>query len=90
MTTNNEHKLYAVKTEDGRFLKGFNPAIQARVLVEDVLEAKMFTNKYEVKLRPNESIVELTVTLSPSNTVASEAFRPRLRQKDLDRNAAHA
>lgn len=85
-SSNNDHKLYAIQTQDGRYFKGFDVTAKAPMFVDRVLEAKLFTNKYEVGLRPTESIVEIAVMLTNENTTISAPFRPRLRQKDIPKS----
>lgn len=75
------HYFYAVKTGEGKYFAGFNPEINAADFVDDPLAAKLFSNKYDIKLRPNEALVELEVSLSEENTAISEPFRPRRRQQ---------
>lgn len=80
--TNPAHSFYAVKNEDtDEFFGGFDPAAAKAVMVKSAYAAKLFSNKHDVKLRPNEKLVEVTVTLSPENAVVSEPFRPRRREK---------
>lgn len=92
-TTNNtvqnttDHKLYAIQAADERYFKGFDSVAKVPMFVDKVLEAKMFNNKYDVRLRPTENIVEITVTLTPQNTSVSAPFRPRLRQKDISKKS---
>ena len=73
--------LYVVKRGDGSYFAGFD-ATQGRAnVVSDALLAKKFTNKYDIKLRPDEALVELRVDLSKSSVERSEPFRPH-RRKD--------
>lgn len=90
MTNTTEHKLYAIQAANGKFFKGFDTAAQAPMFVNKALEAKLFNNKYEVRLRPTENIVEISVVLTDDNTSVSAPFRPRLRQKDLEKSAVIA
>lgn len=71
--------LYVVKNGNGGFFAGFNSAENKASFVSDPLSAKKFTNKYDVKLRPDEALVELTVDLSKVNVAISEPFRPHRR-----------
>jgi len=73
--------LYAVKTGDGTFFAGFDAGQDKANYVTDPLEAKKFTNKYDIKLRPAETLVEIQVDLSKSPTTVSEPFRPHRRKQ---------
>ena len=76
-----EHSFYAVKNESGKYFAGFNSTAGTADFVDDVLDSKLFTNKYEIKLRPTEKIVEVKALLGKSNTVVSAPFRPRFKPK---------
>lgn len=76
-----EHSFYAVMNEQGKFFAGFNPEKVAAAFVDNALDAKLFTNKYEIKLRPAEKLVEIQVVLGKDNVKISEPFRPRFRPK---------
>lgn len=81
---NNQHSFYAVLNEDtGEYFGGFSPELGKAQMVVQPYDAKLFSNKHDVKLRPNEKLVELTITLSSDNTVVSEPFRPRRREKKV-------
>ena len=69
--------FYAVLTADGKYFGGFNTEKQKPDFVDTPFEAKLFTNKYDIKLRPTEMIVELKAQMDPTNTEISEPFRPR-------------
>jgi len=71
--------LYVVKVKDGQFFGGFDATVGAASYVENPLAAKKFTNKYDIKLRPQESLVEITIDLAKSHHVLSEPFRPNRR-----------
>jgi hypothetical protein len=73
------HHFYAVVSPDGKFFAGYDPEQGKAAFTENPLDAKLFTNKYEIKLRPQETLVEYTVELSKSNTVLSNQFRPKKR-----------
>ena len=79
METINTVKLYAVQVDETHYFAGFNPEQGAASLVDDPLKAKLFSNKYEIKLRPNEKLVELGVQLTLQNTSVSAPFRPKRR-----------
>lgn len=72
--------LYAVKTADGTFFAGFDAGQGKANFVVDPLEAKKFTNKYDIKLRPEETLVEIQVDLAKSPVNVSEPFRPHRRK----------
>jgi hypothetical protein len=76
----NTISLYAiVRDSDGRFFGGFDPEKQGPIIVDDVLNAKLFTNKFDINLRPDEKMVEVVVTLSAENTQVTAPFKPRRR-----------
>jgi hypothetical protein len=73
--------FYAVLNDDtGEYFAGFDPEAGKSNMVPNPLGAKLFTNKNQVKLRPNERLVEIEADLSASNTSVSEPFRPRRRE----------
>ena len=74
-----DHHFYAVVSPDGKFFAGFDTDQGKAAFSDDPLDAKLFTNKYEIKLRPQETLVEFTVGLSKDNTVLSNQFRPKKR-----------
>jgi aconitase A len=71
--------LYVVKSSNGHFFAGFDSAQNKATFVSEPINAKKFTNKYDIKLRPEETLVELTVDLSKVQVVVSEPFRPHRR-----------
>jgi len=82
MTQDNSHSFYAVFNEtSNEYFGGFNPDAGKAEMVTSPLGAKLFSNKHDVKLRPDEKLVELIVALSDQNTTVSEPFRPRRREK---------
>ena len=74
------HNFYAIQTSDGKFFAGFNTDEGKADFVENPLDAKLFSNKYEIKLRPQERLVEFSIDLSKENIKLSEPFRPKKRQ----------
>lgn len=75
--------LYAAvrETEEGqvKYFGGFDPLSSTPILVEDVTRAKLFTNKFDINLRPDEKMVEVIVTLTADNTKVTAPFKPRRR-----------
>lgn len=72
--------LYAiVRDQDGRFFGGFNPEKGEPVIVDDIFSAKLFSNKFDIRIRPDEKIVEVTIDLTPQNVTISAPFRPRMK-----------
>jgi len=72
--------LYAIRRDvDGQYFGGFDPTMNQARLVSSALEAKLFTNKFDINLRPDEKMIEVIVTLSESNTQITAAFKPRRR-----------
>jgi len=68
--------VYVVMGSDGKFFGGFNSTENKAVFVDDPKQAKKFTNKHDIKLRPDEQLVELSVDLSTVDVEISEPFRP--------------
>lgn len=82
-TTNNATvSLYVVKTANGKYFGGFDSTKGQANFVDSPLYAKKFTNKFDIKLRPEESLVELTVNLKNSEVKVSDPFRPHRRAKN--------
>jgi hypothetical protein len=78
--SNFEQSFYAVLNEDtNTYFGGFDSESNQPIMVEDPKAAKLFSNKNQVKLRPNEKLVELVVVLDATNTTVSAPFRPRRR-----------
>jgi hypothetical protein len=73
--------LYVVKGSDGSYFAGFDAEKGKANFVGDPLTAKKFTNKYDIKIRPEETLVELKVDLSKSSVQISEPFRPHRRKQ---------
>lgn len=71
--------LYVVKSGNNQFFAGFDVENRRASFVDDARFAKKFTNKYDIKLRPDEMLVELQVELTSSNVKLSEPFRPQRR-----------
>lgn len=81
-TTNSEaftHSFYAVKGADDKYFAGFNPAENKATLVDSPETAKWFSNRFEIRLRPNEMLVEIKVDPKKGVVSISEPFRPRKR-----------
>jgi aconitase A len=72
--------LYVVKTADGTYFGKFDPVEGKPTFVSNPLAAKKFTNKYDIKLRPEETVQELKVDLSKVEVDISEPFRPHRRK----------
>lgn len=85
-----QHSFYVVVNDDGKYFAGFNPTMKTAQHVTSPLAAKLFTNKYEVKLRPNERLVEIKVDFSSIDTEISAPFRPRRRTATVVKNTATA
>ncbi len=81
------HNFYAVLTAEGKFFAGFNPEEGKADFVENPLDAKLFSNKYEIKLRPQERLVEFSIDLSKHNVQLSEPFRPKKRVEPFKKEA---
>ena len=75
--------LYVVKGADGSYFAGFDAEKGKANFVSDPLSAKKFSNKYDIKIRPEETIVELKIDLSQSKVAVSEPFRPHRRKEKV-------
>lgn len=73
--------LYVVKTGNGGYFAGFDPSLGSARFVSDPRQGKKFTNKYDIRLRPDETLVELSVDLAQVDVKISDPFRPHRRQK---------
>ncbi len=73
------HSFYAVKGADNKYFGGFNPAENKATLVDSPEVAKWFSNRFEIRLRPNEMLVEIKVDPKKGVVSISEPFRPRKR-----------
>ena len=71
--------LYVVKGANGLYFAGFDSTKGQANFVSTAIEGKKFSNKYDIKLRPEESLVELLVDLSQVAVKVSEPFRPHRR-----------
>lgn len=72
--------LYAVVREsDNKYFGGFDATVGAPIIVDDVLKAKLFTNKFDISLRPDEKMVEINVSLTRDAISVSAPFRPKRR-----------
>lgn len=69
--------VYVVMGSDGKFFGGFNSIENRAVFVDDPKQAKKFTNKHDIKLRPDEQLVELSIDLSQAAVEISAPFRPQ-------------
>ena len=78
--TNTVISLYVVKRDNGNYFAGFDTNSQQAIFVDLPLKAKLFTNKYDVRLRPDEKLVELSFDVSAIAPTVSEPFRPHRRK----------
>lgn len=81
LNTNHIVSLYVVKGANGSYFAGYDASKKQANFVTDPLAAKKFTNKYDIKIRPEETVVELKVDLTHSSVVVSEPFRPHRRKE---------
>jgi hypothetical protein len=78
--------LYVIKMPDGRYFAGFDKDVGVALFVDSPIEAKKFSNKHAIKLRPKEMLVELRIDLSEVNVTVSNPFRlpaPALQSKPV-------
>lgn len=73
--------LYVVKVPTGAYFAGFDASKGVASYVSDAHKAKKFTNKFDIKLRPNETLVQISVDLAKVAFSCSEPFRPQRRNK---------
>ena len=78
---NSTVSLYVVKGVEGNYFAGFDASKGKANFVDDPRKAKTFTNKYDIKLRPNENLVEMSIDLMAVDLKISEPFRPQRRVK---------
>lgn len=67
--------LYVIKMPDGRYFAGFDKDAGGALFADSPIEAKKFSNKHAIKLRPKEMLVELRVDLSEVAVTISNPFR---------------
>jgi hypothetical protein len=80
----NKISLYAiVRDADRKYFAGFDPEQKTPILVDDVLHAKLFTNKFDIRLRPDEKMVEVVVIINEQNTQVTPPFRPRRKSDNV-------
>lgn len=75
------HSFYAVRNADGKFFAGFNSQENKASHVDGPNKAKWFSNRFEIPLRPTETLVEIKVDPEAGVVSVSEPFRPRKRTK---------
>lgn len=69
--------LYVVYREDlNKYYAGFNSESNTAEFVSLAKDAKKFSNKYDIKLRPNEQICTLYIDLNKAPFEVSKPFRP--------------
>lgn len=74
---NTNVSLYVVRNPSGKYFAGFNPLEGTTTFVDDAITAKKFSNKNDIRLRPEEMLVELSVDLATIPVKMSEPFRPK-------------
>jgi len=73
--------LYVVRSSNGQYFSGYNKTAFAAEFVDDPISAKKFTNRNDIKLRPDEMLVEISVDLVNCPVTISEPFRPQRKIK---------
>lgn len=73
--------LYVVQNSDKKYFAGFDAEKGQATFIEDPLFAKKFSNKYDIRLRPDENLIELAFDLCESPVKFSEPFRPQRRKQ---------
>lgn len=74
--------LYVVKNSTGAYFGGYDAVKKQATMVDDPLKAKKFSNKHDIKLRPDETVVELSFDLAKTAVGISEPFRPQRRVRN--------
>ena len=80
-TPNTLVSLYVVKLANGTYFGGYDAEKGKAIFVSDPCAGKKFSNKNDIKLRPDEMLIELTIDLSKVQVAVSEHFRPQHRIK---------
>lgn len=72
--------LYAtVRVEDGMYFAGFDRELQEPRMTDDVNKAKLTSNKFSIRLRDGEELVEVKIHVTDENSIVSRPFIPRAR-----------
>lgn len=72
--------LYVVKSGNGEYFAGFDSINKKQIFTADPTRAKKFTNKFDIKLRPDEMLVEMIIDLDKYDVSISPPFRPQKRK----------
>lgn len=75
--------VFAIRREDGKFFGGFDREKESPIIVDSVFSSKLFTNKHEVSLRPDEALVEVCIKMTEENTTVSTPFRLKRKPRTL-------
>lgn len=69
--------LYVVYREDlNKYYAGFSADTNTAEFVSLAKDAKKFSNKFDIKLRPNEQLCTLYIDLDKAPFEVSKPFRP--------------
>ena len=71
--TEKKKSVYVIMTANGQYFAGFDPNEGVATLVDDPIDAKWYTNRFAINLRPQEAIVELIIESVQYST--SKPFR---------------
>lgn len=72
--------LYAtIRKSDGLYFAGFDRELQEPRMTSDINQAKLVSNKFTVRLRPDEEMVEVKVHATEANSSVSRPFIPKPR-----------
>jgi len=77
---NTKVSLYVILAQNGNYFAGFDSEKGVSKFVTNPQEAKKFTNKFDIKLRPEEMLVEIIVDLGNVPLIISDPFRPVCRR----------
>jgi hypothetical protein len=76
MQENTSVSLYVVKGINGTYFAGFDSLKNCANFTNNPLAAKKFSNKNDVRIRPEEMLVEISFDLANTKVMISEPFRP--------------
>lgn len=78
------HSFYAVRIDEHKFFAGFDAENSQTRIVPSHETAKWFSDRNTIRLRPNETLVEIKVDPRKGVVSVSEPFRPRKRQPNTN------
>lgn len=73
--------VFAIRKDTGVYFGGFDRESETPIFTDSIFKAKLFVNKHNVSLRPDEALVEVTIEMNESNTSVSAPFRLKRKPK---------